>query len=68
MHHCGGVSVIQLSYLNVSSMLGNNISHQVLNNNPRYGQTECVAPCTLTAPGDPQPDHVRIDNVDHHFD
>jgi len=23
-----------------------------------YGQTECVAPCTLTAPGDPQPDHV----------
>lgn len=25
---------------------------------PRYGQTECVAPCTLTAPGDPQPDHV----------
>ena len=27
--------------------------------NLRYGQTECVAPCTLTAPGDPQPDHVR---------
>ena len=24
----------------------------------RYGQTECVAPCTLTAPGDPQPDQV----------
>jgi len=23
-----------------------------------YGQTECVAPCTLTAPGDPQPDQV----------
>jgi len=23
-----------------------------------YGQTECVAPCALTAPGDPQPDHV----------
>jgi len=23
-----------------------------------YGQTECVAPCTLTTPGDPQPDHV----------
>ena len=23
-----------------------------------YGQTECVAPCTLTAQGDPQPDHV----------
>ena len=23
-----------------------------------YGQTECVAPCTLTAPGDPHPDHV----------
>lgn len=23
-----------------------------------YGQTECVAPCTLTIPGDPQPDHV----------
>lgn len=23
-----------------------------------YGQTECVAPCTLTAPGDPDTDHV----------
>lgn len=23
-----------------------------------YGQTECVGPCTLTAPGDPQPDQV----------
>ena len=23
-----------------------------------YGQTECVAPCTLTVPGDPQPGHV----------
>ena len=23
-----------------------------------YGQTECVAPCALTVPGDPQPDHV----------
>ena len=23
-----------------------------------YGQTECVAPCTMTAPGDPQPDQV----------
>ncbi len=25
----------------------------------RYGQTECVGPCTLTAPGDPQPDQVQ---------
>ena len=23
-----------------------------------YGQTECVGPCTLTAPGDPHPDQV----------
>ena len=23
-----------------------------------YGQTECVGPCTLTVPGDPQPGHV----------
>jgi hypothetical protein len=31
----------------------------------RYGQTECVAPCTLTAPGDPQPDQVsKTNNVE----
>ena len=25
-----------------------------------YGLTECAAPVTLTTPGDPQPDQVRI--------
>ena len=58
LHHRGGVSWLIFGDPIWSDFILNLIN-LATNSPPRYGQTECVAPCTLTTPGDPQPDHVR---------